>query len=338
MGLYQDVGIDLGTANTLVYVRGKGVVVREPSVVAVDQQSGQMLAFGEEAYRMLGRTPGHIIATRPMRDGVIADYAVTEAMLRHYVAKAIGRHSLFRPRLMVCIPSGITTVERRAVVEAATQAGARRTYLIEEPLAAALGAGLDISLPTGNMVLDIGGGTTDIAVLSLNGIVLSTSVRVGGDSLNEAMVRWVKREHNLLIGERTAEEVKIRVGTALATGQGRGEVDVRGRDLITGLPKTVTLTSKHAHAAMEDQLREMVDLVRSVLERTPPELAADVLDHGLVMTGGGALLHGLDQLIAEETGIPVAVADDALSCVAIGTGKALAGIQSLERDLVATGQ
>jgi rod shape-determining protein MreB len=338
MGLYQDVGIDLGTANTLVYVRGKGVVVREPSVVAVDQQSGQMLAFGEEAYRMLGRTPGHIVATRPMRDGVIADYAVTEAMLRHYVAKAIGRHSLFRPRLMVCVPSGITTVERRAVVEAATQAGARRTYLIEEPLAAALGAGLDISLPTGNMVLDIGGGTTDIAVLSLNGIVLSTSVRVGGDSLNEAVVRWVKREHNLLIGERTAEEVKIRIGTALPSGQGRGEVDVRGRDLVSGLPKTVTLTSKNAHAAMADQLREMVDLVRSVLERTPPELAADILDHGLVMTGGGALLHGLDRLIADETGIPVIVADDALSCVAIGTGKALAGIQAFERELVAAGQ
>ncbi len=337
MGLYQDVGIDLGTANTLVYVRGKGVVVREPSVVAVDQQSGQMLAFGDEAYRMLGRTPGHIVATRPMRDGVIADYAVTEAMLRHYVAKAIGRHSLFRPRLMVCVPSGITTVERRAVVEAATQAGARRTYLIEEPLAAALGAGLDISLPTGNMVLDIGGGTTDIAVLSLNGIVLSTSVRVGGDSLNDAVVRWVKREHNLLIGERTAEEVKIRVGTALPAAPGRGEVDVRGRDLVTGLPKTITVASRDAHAAMEDQLREMVDLVRSVLERTPPELSSDILDHGLVMTGGGALLHGLDHLIADETGIPVAVAEDALSCVAIGTGKALAGIQILERDLVAAG-
>jgi rod shape-determining protein MreB len=337
MGLYQDVGIDLGTANTLVYVRGKGVVVREPSVVAVDQQSGQMLAFGDEAYKMLGRTPGHIVATRPMRDGVIADYAVTEAMLRHYVAKAIGRHSLFRPRLMVCVPSGITTVERRAVIEAATQAGARRTYLIEEPLAAALGAGLDISLPTGNMVLDIGGGTTDIAVLSLNGIVLSTSVRVGGDSLNDALVRWVKREHNLLIGERTAEEVKIRVGTALPAAQGRGEVDVRGRDLVSGLPKTITVRSRDAHVAMEDQLREMVDLVRSVLERTPPELAADILDHGLVMTGGGALLHGLDQLIADETGIPVAVAEDALSCVAIGTGKALAGIQVLERDLVSAG-
>ncbi len=337
MGLYQDVGIDLGTANTLVYVRGKGVVVREPSVVAVDQQSGQMLAFGEEAYRMLGRTPGHIMATRPMRDGVIADYAVTEAMLRHYVAKAIGRHSLFRPRLMVCVPSGITTVERRAVVEAATQAGARRTYLIEEPLAAALGAGIDISQPTGNMVLDIGGGTTDIAVLSLNGIVLSTSVRVGGDSLNDAVIRWVKREHNLLIGERTAEEVKIRVGTALDNPQGRGEVDVRGRDLVTGLPKTITVKSRDAHGAMEDQLREMVDLVRSVLERTPPELSSDVLDHGLVMTGGGALLHGLDQLIADETGIPVTVAEDALSCVAIGTGKALAGIQVLERDLVAAG-
>ncbi len=337
MGLYQDVGIDLGTANTLVYVRGKGVVVREPSVVAVDQQSGQMLAFGDEAYRMLGRTPGHIVATRPMRDGVIADYAVTEAMLRHYVAKAIGRHSLFRPRLMVCVPSGITTVERRAVVEAATQAGARRTYLIEEPLAAALGAGLDISLPTGNMVLDIGGGTTDIAVLSLNGIVLSTSVRVGGDSLNDAVIRWVKREHNLLIGERTAEEVKIRVGTALPAAPGRGEVDVRGRDLVTGLPKTITVASRDAHAAMEDQLREMVDLVRSVLERTPPELSSDILDHGLVMTGGGALLHGLDHLIADETGIPVAVAEDALSCVAIGTGKALAGIQILERDLVAAG-
>jgi len=337
MGLYQDVGIDLGTANTLVYVRGRGVVVNEPSVVAVDQQSGAMLAFGDEAYKMLGRTPGHIVATRPMRDGVIADYAVTEAMLRHYVAKAIGRHSLFRPRLMVCVPSGITTVERRAVVEASTQAGARRTYLIEEPLAAALGAGLDISLPTGNMVLDIGGGTTDIAVLSLNGIVLSTSVRVGGDSLNEAVVRWVKREHNLLIGERTAEEVKIRVGTAMTGAPGRGEVDVRGRDLVSGLPKTITVTAKNAHAAMEDQLREVVDLVRSVLERTPPELSSDILDHGLVMTGGGALLHGLDQLIAEETGIPVAVADDALSCVAVGTGKALAGIQTLERDLVAVG-
>jgi rod shape-determining protein MreB len=328
-GLYQDVGIDLGTANTLVHVRGRGVVVREPSVVALDRQAGRILAFGEEARRMLGRTPGHIVALRPMRDGVIADYGITEAMLRHYVGRVCGRH-LFRPRVMVCVPSGITTVEKRAVLDAAMAAGARRVHLIEEPMAAALGAGIDISSPSGSLVVDIGGGTSDVAVLSLNGIVISSSLRIGGDRLDESIARHVKREYNLLIGERTAEEVKIQVGTADAAAVDRGCVEVRGRDLVSGLPRTVRLSSRDTYAAMEEPLRSIVAMVRAVMERTPPELAADVLAKGLVLTGGGALLHGLDRLLARETGLPVIVAEDPLSCVAVGTGRALEMLDALQ--------
>lgn len=326
--LYPDVGVDLGTANTLVFVRGKGVVVREPSVVAVDQKAGRILAFGEGARRMLGRTPGHIIAHRPMREGVIADYGITEEMLRHYIARVCG-HRLFRPRVMICVPSGITTVEKRAVLEAATAAGARRTHLIEEPMAAALGAGIDIASPSGSLVVDIGGGTSDVAVLSLNGIVLSSSLRIGGDRLDDAIARHVKREHNLLIGERTAEEVKIRVGTAYPAAADRRAVEVRGRDVVSGLPRTIRMNARDAHAALQEPLKAICGMVRAVMERTPPELAADILAKGLVLTGGGALLHGLDRLLAEETGLPVTVADDPLSCVAVGTGRALEALDTL---------
>jgi rod shape-determining protein MreB len=336
IGLYQDIGIDLGTANTLVFVRGRGVVIREPSVVAMDRQSGRVLAFGEQARRMLGRTPGHITAMRPMRDGVIADYTITQAMLRHYITQVCGRRSLFRPRIMVCVPSGITTVEKRAVMDATQEAGARRTYLIEEPLAAALGAGLDISAAAGSMVVDIGGGTADVAVLSLNGIVTSASLRVGGDRFDEAIIRFVKRDHNMLIGERTAEDIKIQVGTATPEAS-RGEMEVRGRDLVSGLPKTIVVSSRDTFVAMEEALRGIVDMVHSVMERTPPELAADILDKGLVLTGGGALLHGLDALLARETGVPVLIAEDPLSCVVLGTGKALESLDLFEGDLVSTG-
>jgi len=327
-GMATDVGIDLGTATSLVYVKGKGIVLREPSVVALDTETRQILAIGEEARRMLGRTPGNIVAIRPLRDGVIADYDTTEAMLRHFISKVFGKRMLFRPRIMVCIPSGVTTVERRAVLEAAMQAGARKAYTIEEPLAAAIGAGLDISQPSGNMVVDIGGGTTDIAVLSLGGIVLSNSIRVAGDKFDEAIVKYVKRAHNLMIGERTAEEVKIAVGTAYPQDR-KATIEIRGRDLVAGLPKVITVSSAETFEAMYEPIMAVVDAIKATLEKTPPELASDIMDKGIVMTGGGALLHGLDTLVSKETSVPVHVADDALSCVALGTGKALEHLESL---------
>lgn len=326
-GLSPDIGIDLGTANVLIYIKGKGVVLREPSVVAIDQQTGKVLATGEEARRMLGRTPGNIVAIRPMRDGVIADYNTTESMLRHFVRKACGGRTLFKPRIMVCIPAEVTTVEKRAVLEAAIQAGARKAYFIEEPLAAALGAGLMISEPCGSMVVDIGGGTSDIAVLSLGGIVLSESLRVGGDKFDDALVRYVKKEYNMLIGERTAEEMKIKIATAYPNSR-NDAMEIRGRDLITGLPKTVRVTSEETREALNETVTLVVEGVKTVLEKTPPELAADIMDRGIVMTGGGSLIHGLDKLISMETGIPTYLADDPLSCVALGTGKA---INSLEK-------
>ncbi|ADG83715.1 rod shape-determining protein [Thermincola potens] len=319
-----DIGVDLGTANVLVFVKGKGIVLREPSVVAMDKLTGRIIAVGEEARKMLGRTPGNIVATRPLREGVIADYDVTEKMLKYFINKACGRSFFFRPRIMVCIPSGVTGVEERAVRQAALQAGARQAHLIEEPLAAALGAGLEISEASGSMVVDIGGGTTDIAVLSLGGIVTSESLRVGGDKFDEAIVRYIRREFNLMIGERTAEELKMTVGTAYPQGKTENTVtDIRGRDLVTGLPKTVKVSSQQTYEAMQEVIESVVSAVKEVLERTPPELSADIINKGICMTGGGSLLNGLDTLLSKETGLPVYVADDPLSCVALGTGKAL---------------
>ena len=321
-GMNMDIGIDLGTANVLVYVKGKGIVLREPSVVAVDKDTNRVLAIGEEARRMIGRTPGNIVAIRPLREGVIADYDITETMLRHFIEKVVGRSFVFRPRIMICIPSGVTMVEQRAVQEAAEQAGARHTQLIEEPLAAALGAGLDIAEPYGSMVVDIGGGTTDIAVISLGGIVQSASLRIAGDRFDSDLIAYVKKEFNLMIGERTAEDIKVNVGAAFADA--RNEIlDIKGRDLLSGLPKTVQITTAQASEAMYQSVNSIVDCVKKVLEDTPPELAADIMDRGIVLTGGGAMLYGLDELIRRETQIPTALATDALSCVALGCGKAL---------------
>ncbi|MDK2894257.1 MAG: rod shape-determining protein MreB [Moorella sp. (in: firmicutes)] len=328
---HQDIGIDLGTATVLVYVQGKGIVLREPSVVAFNRDNGQIFAVGEEARRMLGRTPGNIIALRPLRDGVIADYDSTEKMLRYFIEKACGRQGLLRPRVMVCIPSGVTSVEERAVRQAALQAGARQAYVIEEPLAAALGAGLDIAEPSGSMVVDIGGGTTDIAVLSLGGIVCSNSLRVAGDKFDEAIVRYIRREHNLMIGERSAEELKINIGTAHPSSRAEASMDVRGRDLVTGLPKTVNITSREIYIAIQEPLQQITGAVKEVLEKTPPELAADLVNKGIVMTGGGSPLHGLDITLSEETGLPVHVAEDPVSCVALGTGKALTMLDVLRQ-------
>lgn len=328
----MDIGVDLGTANVLVYIKGKGVVLREPSVVAIDRDTNKVLAIGEEARKMLGRTPGNIVAIRPLREGVIADYDTTESMLRHFIEKVAGRSFIFKPRIMVCIPSGVTTVEKRAVLEAAVQAGARKTYLIEEPLAAALGAGLDISEPYGAMVVDIGGGTTDVAVISLGGIVASESLRIGGDKFDDAIMRYVKKEYNMMIGERTAEEIKMNIGTAIR-GRREGSMEVRGRDLLSGLPKTVRMSAVETGEALNEPVEAIVQCVKAVLETTPPELAADIMDRGIVMTGGGALLYALDELIQKETGIPTYLAEDPLSCVALGTGKALESIGNLEDSL-----
>jgi len=329
-GLNVDIGVDLGTANVLVYIKGRGIALQEPSVVAINKENNKIIAVGSEARRMLGRTPGNIVATRPLRDGVIADYEVTEKMLRYFINKSGGRRLFFRPRIMVCIPSGVTGVEERAVRQAALQAGAKSAYVIEEPLAAALGAGLDISEPSGTMVVDIGGGTTDVAVLSLGGIVCSRSIRVAGDKIDEAIVRFVRREFNLAIGERTGEEIKIEVGTAYPNGTEEKEIEIKGRDLVSGLPRAVTINRRQVHEATKETLEAVVSAVKEVLERTPPELSADIVNKGIVMTGGGALLHGMDRLLSEETRVPVHVADDPLSCVARGTGRALGMISFLK--------
>jgi rod shape-determining protein MreB len=328
----EDIGIDLGTASVLVFVKGKGIVMKEPSVIAIEKDSGNIIAVGEEARQMLGRTPGTIIAMRPLREGVIADYDVTEKMLRYFIEKAVGRHFFFRPRVMVCIPSGVTSVEERAARQAAIQAGARQTYLIEEPLAAALGAGVDISEASGNMVIDVGGGTTDIAILSLGGIVCSKSLRVGGDKFDEAIIRHIRKEYNLMIGERTAEELKINIGTAYLKAKRNANegMAVRGRDLISGLPKTVNVTSSVAIQALQEPLEQVMSSVKEVLERTPPELSADIVNKGILLTGGGVLLHGFDMLLSERTGLPVHIADDPISCVALGAGKALGMLNILQ--------
>ncbi|MBP2627198.1 MAG: cell shape determining protein, MreB/Mrl family [Firmicutes bacterium] len=331
-GMSMDIGVDLGTANVLVYIKGKGIVLREPSVVAIDRDTNTVLAIGEEARAMIGRTPGNIVAIRPLRDGVIADYDTTESMLRHFILKVAGKRFFFKPRIMVCIPSGVTTVEKRAVLEAAMQAGAKKTYLIEEPLAAALGAGLDISEPFGSMVVDIGGGTTDVAVLSLGGIVVSESLKIGGDKFDEALVRYVKKEYNVVIGERTAETIKVNIGTALASGRNES-MEIRGRDLLSGLPKSLRITSAETFEALSECVSLIVQRVKSVLETTPPELSSDIMDRGIVMTGGGSMLYGLDKLIQLETGIPTYLAEDPLSCVALGTGKALDSLGTIEDSL-----
>jgi rod shape-determining protein MreB len=333
----MDIGIDLGTASILVYAKKKGVVLQEPTVVAIEKKTRKILAVGEEAQRMIGRTPGNIVAIRPLHNGVIADYDITEAMLKHFISKVCGRRILFKPRIMVCIPSGVTTVEKRAVLEAAVRAGARKTYLIEEPLAAALGAGLDISEPSGNMVIDVGGGTTDIAVLSLGGVVLSESLRVGGDHLDDSLIRYIKRVYNLLIGVRTAEQVKISIGTADPGGRQK-TTEVRGRDLVHGLPKIIKLTSEETLEAMLEPISSIINGVRVVLEKTPPELAADIMDKGIVMTGGGTLLHGLDKRLAKETGIPINIAEDPVSCVVKGTGMALDCLEDIKGQVMSIGR
>lgn len=318
----RDLGIDLGTANSLVYVKGKGVVLNEPSVVAIKRDSGEVLEVGEAAKRMVGRTPGNIIAIRPLKDGVIADFDTTQKMLHKFILTAIKGRPFVSPLVVVCVPSGVTEVEKRAVYDATKSAGARDAAIVEEPMAAAIGAGLPVEEPTGNMIVDIGGGTTEVAIISLGGVVTHRSIRVGGDEIDEAIMAYIKRHYNLMIGERTAEETKKSIGSAYIQEEEQ-RLDVRGRDLVTGLPKTLEITSTEVREALAEPVRAIIDAVKSTLERTPPELAADVMDRGIMMTGGGSLLKGLDKLISEETGMPVHIAEEPLACVAIGTGKIL---------------
>ena len=315
-----DIGIDLGTASILVYVKGKGVVLKEPSVVAFDRDTNRIKAIGEEARLMLGRTPGNIVAVRPLRQGVISDYTVTEKMLKYFIQKAVGKQRFRKPLISICVPSQVTEVERKAVEDAAFQAGARDVKIIEEPIAAAIGAGIDIARPCGNMIVDIGGGTSDIAVISLGGTVVSASIKIAGDDFDEALVRYMRKKHNLLIGERTAEDIKIRIGSAYPRPESV-TVDVRGRNLVTGLPKTITVTSEETEEALKDTTSQIVEAVHSVLEKTPPELAADIADRGIVLTGGGSLLYGLEELIESKTGITTMTAEDPMTAVAIGTGR-----------------
>lgn len=331
-GFIKDMGIDLGTANTLVYIKGKGIVAREPSVVAIETHTRKVLAVGEEAKKMIGRTPGTIVAIRPLKDGVIADFDVTQNMLKYFIKIASPRRSLFQPRVVVCVPSGVTEVEKRAVEEAAIHAGARDAYLIEEPMAAAIGAGLPVHEATGSMIVDIGGGTTEVAIISLGGIVTSKSIRVGGDELDESIVSYIKKEYSLMIGERTAENIKITIGSADISTEEK-TMDIRGRDLISGLPKTVTITSSEIYEAMKEQIYNILEAIKSTLEKTPPELASDIIEQGIMLTGGGALLDGIDRIIISETGMPVHIAENPLDCVAIGTGKALESIDVLRKSI-----
>jgi len=331
LGLFSnDMGIDLGTATTLVFVKGEGVVLCEPSVVAIERGTSHVLAVGDEAKRMLGRTPGNIIAIRPMKDGVISDFEITEAMLRYFIKKVHHRKVLVRPRIVIAIPSGITEVEKRAVKDSAERAGARDVFLVEEPIAAAIGVGLPIQEPIGNMIIDIGGGTTEIAVISLCGTVFSKSIRIGGDEMNEAVIEYLKKTYNLMVGERTAEDIKIKIGSAYPLEE-EMSMEVKGRDLVAGLPKTVTITSEEIRESLQEPLRAILESIKISLERTPPELAADLIDHGIVMAGGGSLLRGLDKLISEETGLPVHVTDDPVTAVANGTGVVLSEIQYLKK-------
>ena len=329
----KDMGIDLGTANTLVYIKGQGIVVREPSVVAIRDDSKEVLAVGEEAKRMIGRTPGNIVAIRPMKDGVIADFDVTQSMLSYFIQKAAAKKGVVSPRIAICVPFGVTEVEKRAIEEAARTAGAKDAFLIEEPMAAAIGAGLRIEEPEGNMVVDIGGGTSEIAIISLGGIVTAKSIRLGGDELDEAIVNYVKKEYSLMIGERTAEDVKIRIGSAYKEGE-EMEMEIRGRELISGLPKTMQISSSEVRDALRDPVNSIVDGIKSTLEKTPPELASDIMENGIMLTGGGALLKGLDKLVKEETGMPVKIAENPLDCVAIGTGKSVEDQEIFEKVLM----
>jgi rod shape-determining protein MreB len=330
----KDMAIDLGTATTLVHVKGRGIVLYEPSVVAIEKDSGRILAVGEEAKKMLGRTPGNIVAIRPLKDGVIADFEVTEAMLRHFIKKVHRRNFLVKPRVVVCVPSGVTAVERRAVYEATISAGAREAYLIEEPMAAAIGAGLPVQEPTGNMIVDIGGGTTEVAVISLGGIVVAKSLRIGGDEFDEAIIQYIKKEYNVMIGERTAEEIKIQIGSAYPLPQ-EIDVEVRGRDLLTGLPKNIVVSSEEIRAAIEEPVAAIVQTIKETLEETPPELASDLMDRGMFLAGGGSLLRGLDQRLRDETGMPVHLTEDPTTCVVRGSGKALENIGVLRKVLYA---
>ncbi|MBE3101850.1 MAG: rod shape-determining protein [Firmicutes bacterium] len=330
---FRDIGIDLGTASILVYIRGKGIVLREPSVISIDKNTGLVLAVGDEARRMLGRTPGNIIAIRPLKEGVISDYDITEKMLKYFLRKVAGNRLFGKPRVIICVPSGVTEVEKRAVLDAATEAGAGKTFLIEEPIAAAIGAGLDISKACGHMVVDIGGGTTDIAVISLGGAVLTESIKIAGNNFDEAIIKYMRKRHNLLIGERTAENMKISIGSAYPRKE-QIFMDVTGRNLISGLPKTINISSEEMIGALEDPTKAILEKVHAALERTPPELAADISEQGIVMTGGGALLYGLDKLIQESTKIAVYVAEDPISCVALGTGKALESLDIYSRTAV----
>ena len=325
----RDMAVDLGTANTLVYVRGRGIVLSEPSVVAIDERSGEVHAVGVEAKRMLGRTPGTISAIRPLKDGVIADFDVTEQMLKHFIQK-VHQHRFAHPRVVVCVPSGVTGVEKRAVEEATLNAGAREAHLIEEPMAAAIGAGLPVSEPTGNMIVDVGGGTTEVAVISLGGIVVSQSLRVGGDEMDEAIVNHIKRDYKLLIGQQTAEEIKLEIGSAFDLRE-EFHAEVRGRDMLTGLPKTVVLSSEEVRHALEEPVSQIIDAIRSTLDKTPPELAADIMDRGIVLAGGGALLAGLDERLRHETQMPSHLAESPLTCVAVGSGRSLEVLETMSR-------
>ncbi|MBA3727730.1 MAG: rod shape-determining protein [Actinobacteria bacterium] len=333
--LGRDMAVDLGTANTLVYVRGRGIVLNEPSVVAINTVNGAILTVGAEAKRMIGRTPSHIRAVRPLKDGVIADFDITEKMLRYFIQKVHHRRFMAKPRVVVCVPSGITGVEQRAVEEATISAGARSAFIIEEPMAAAIGAGLPIHEPTGNMVVDIGGGTTEVAVISLGGVVTSSSVRVGGDELDEAIIQHVKKEYSLALGERTAEAIKLAIGSAFPTADDM-IAEIKGRDLVSGLPKTIHVTSEEIRKAIEEPVNAIIDAVKNTLDRCPPELAADVMDKGIVLTGGGALLKGLDERLKHETGMPIHLADEPLFCVAIGSGKCLEEFEVLKRVLTSS--
>ncbi len=336
-GLFSnDMAVDLGTANTLVYVKGEGIVLNEPSIVAIHQADNTVLAVGKEAKAMLGRTPGNIVAIRPLKDGVIADFDVTEKMLGYFIRRVHKRRALVRPRIVIGVPSGITQVEKRAVRDSAMQAGAREVYLIEEPMAAAIGAGMPITEPGGNMIVDIGGGTTEVAVISLSGIVYSRSVRIAGDEMDEAIIQYIRKNYNLLIGERRAEEIKIRLGSAYPIDGERRTVEVKGRDLIDGIPKTIVIGDDEIREALRETIMTIVDAVRTALERTPPELAADIVDKGIVVTGGGALLKGLDLLLRQETNLPITIADDPLSCVALGTGKVLDELDLLKKVAIPT--
>ena len=332
MGLRMDIGIDLGTASVLVYIKDKGIVINEPSVVAIDINTNKILEVGEEARKMLGRTPGNIVAIRPLRDGVISDFDITEKMLKYFIKKAVG-NSIIKPRVIICVPSGVTEVEKRAVLEASNNAGAKKTYLIEEPVAAAIGAGLDITKPSGHMVIDMGGGTTDIAVISLGGIVVSRSIKVAGDKCDDAIVRYVRKKYNVMIGLRSAEELKIKIGTAFPVEEEK-YMEVRGRNLVTGLPVNLTISSSDLLEAMEETITAIADAVHSVLEETPPELAADISEKGIVMTGGGCLINGMDKLIEKRTGLNVTISEDAVSCVAKGTGQSLEHMDVLKDALI----